>query len=196
MGHAGRLIPGLSFLISLMIFPIARAQQANAKTGDAVSDGQATVASKPKSAGALLAKRAGKYTTRSKFYYYPDEVVTGTAEISPILDGSFIREETYTETFGKHYEIHFYGYDRLKNEYQAVSMEKTQPRIQMMTGTSSDGGVTVIYSGWMGFTCIGFASTFIKIHQVDDDHFTITYLAALDGRPESAFEETTYTRTN
>jgi uncharacterized protein DUF1579 len=146
--------------------------------------------------GAFLAKRTGEYVTMTKLLLYPREPsFAGTASISPMLDGRFIREDTFTDAYGKHSEVHLFGYDHVKNEYQAVWMDSTSRRMQMMTGTSTDEGKTISYSGWIGFgDADGPLPLGVTIHQADEDHFTITITSAgLDGK-EVPIEETAYTR--
>jgi hypothetical protein len=173
----------------------ARVEFKSAKSGP---NGTMTASSQT-NVEAFLAKRAGKYVTATHLFLNPNEPsFAGTASISPILDGKFIREDTFTNAYGKHSEVHLFGYDHLRMEYQAVWMDSTSRRMQMMTGTSSDGGKTVTYSGWIGDGgCIGGpdpAGMTITIRQVDEDDFTVTATGAGRDGKEVPIEETTYTR--
>jgi Protein of unknown function (DUF1579) len=112
-----------------------------------------------------------------------------------ILNGKFLREETFTDAYGAYSEVRFFGYDHLNNEYQATSMDTYSRRMQMMTGKGSEDGKTVTYSGWIGMGDFGPANHGgIRIHQIDEDHFTATSWVSGQGGTEILINETTYTR--
>jgi hypothetical protein len=192
-----RLILGLSLAVCVAILAATRLQASRIDFKRAKSEPNSMMAaSLQTSAEASLARRTGEYVTMTKLLLYPGEpLFAGTASFSPILDGRFIREDTFTDAYGKHSEVHLFGYDHLRNEYQAVWMDSTSRRMQMMTGTSADEGKTISYSGWIGVGDTDGAHPLeITIHQVDEDHFTITITSTgLEGK-EVPIEETAYTR--
>jgi hypothetical protein len=188
------VIVGIS-LASCLAIPLgAAAQDASKKSRDG-SSGGAPAASSSGAAEAFLVKRTGEYVTGTKFLDHPSEPeMTGTARIKTILGGKFIREETFTEAYGAYSELQLYGYDHIRSEHQAVWMDSRSQRIQMMTGTSSHEGKTVIYSGWTGIGCIGPSHVVIKIDQLDGDHFVVTMMSKGSDGEETAFQQTSYTR--
>jgi Protein of unknown function (DUF1579) len=192
-----RLIRGLSLAGSVAILVGTRLPVSHVEFKRAESEvNGVTATSSQTSVEAFLARRTGEYTTATKLFLYPSEPsFAGTASISPILDGKFIREDTFTDAYGKHSEVHLFGYDHLKNEYQAVWMDSTSRRMQMMTGTSSDSGKTVTYSGWIGVgDADGQHALGITVRQVDEDHFTVTITSAGHDGKEVPIEETKYAR--
>ncbi|MFZ0523707.1 MAG: DUF1579 family protein [Candidatus Acidiferrales bacterium] len=194
MRNLVHVIVGIS-LASCLTIPLSTAAQDVGKKSCGASSGGALPASRNGPVEAFLAKRTGEYVTRTKFLNHPSEPeMIGTARITTIIGGKFIREETFTEAYGAHSEVHLYGYDHIRSEYQAVWMDSTSQRIQMMTGTSSNEGMTVIYSGWTGIGCIGLSDVVIRIDQLDDDHIVVTMMTRASDGKESAFQETSYTR--
>lgn len=186
------LLLGIS-LVSVAISLGAAVRGAGEKSHEA-SSGYALAPSTNGAPDAFLAERQGEYFTRTRFLDHPSEPeMIGTARITPMLGGKFIREETSTEAYGAHSEVRLYGYDHLNSQYQAVWMDSTSQRMQMMTGTSLNEGKTVIYSGWTGVTCIGPSHLLIKIHQLDKDDFVVTMMTDSGGKA-TAFQETSYTR--
>lgn len=197
MGNRIRLVVGLSLAVCLAIRVGTRLQASRVELKSAESEANGmTAAFSRTSAEAFLAKRTGEYVTVTKLLLYPGAPsFTGTATISPFLDGKFIREDAYAAAYGKHSELRLFGYDHLSSRYQAVWMDSTSQRMQMMTGTSADEGKTISYSGWIGFgDADGPHPLGITIRQVDEDHFTVTITnAGRDGK-EVVIEETAYTR--
>ncbi len=198
MRRSVRLILVLSLGSCVAIFVGTQLQAAHVESKRAKAEAsRVTAVSSQTNVEASLANRTGEYKTVTKLLLYPGESsFVGTARISPILDGKFIREDTFTDAYGKHSEVHLYGYDHLRNEYQAVWMDSTSRRMQMMTGTSSDEGKTVTYSGWIGLggCIVGPHPAGITIRLFDIDHFSVTVTGAGRDEKEVAIEETTYTR--
>jgi hypothetical protein len=191
------LILVLSLVSWVAIFVGTQLQAAHVELSSARSEvARVTADSLQTSVEAFLARRAGNYATVTKLFLQPGEPsCVGTARISPILEGRFIREDTFTKAYGKHSEVHLFGYDRLRNEYQAVWTDPTSRRMQMMTGTGSDEGKSVTYSGWIGVgDADGQHALGITIRQVDENHFTVTVTGSGRDGEHVLIEETTYTR--
>jgi hypothetical protein len=65
--------------------------------------------------------------------------------------------------------------------------------ILKLTGTSSDGGKTIDYTGATDEPS-GKLPLHARVHQIDDDNFVVTlYSNGPDGK-EAAFQETAYAR--
>jgi hypothetical protein len=197
MRNRMRLTLGLSLAGCVAILVGTRLQASRTELRSAKSEVVGvTAGSSQISVEAFLAKRVGKYVTVTKLFLSPSEPpFVGTARISSILEGRFLREDTFTKAHGKHSEVHLFGYDHLRKESQAVWMDSTSLRMQMMTGTGSDDGKTVTYSGWVGVgDADGQLSLRITTRQVDEDHFTVTATGVGRDGNEVPIEETTYTR--
>jgi Protein of unknown function (DUF1579) len=122
---------------------------------------------------ASLAKREGDYVTSTKLLMQEGQPeFAGTASLAMILNGRFLREETFTDAYGAYSAVRFFGYDHLNNEYQAVSMDMHSHRMHRMAGKNSEDGKTVTYSGWLEMSDFGPPNYGgLTIHQ---DHFTVT----------------------
>ncbi|HMD32834.1 MAG TPA: DUF1579 family protein [Candidatus Acidoferrales bacterium] len=177
----------------------SRAQAQPAKAEPATHPGQAAPpATKGETPQQFLAKRAGEYTRTIRFVGAPDSErppSTGTSKITVILDGRFIEEQNEDVVFGRPVSgTRIYGYNNATKQYEAVWMYTMSPAILNLTGTSTDGGKVVDYTG-VTYTGNGGKSTLrARMRQVDNDQFVITlYTVGADGK-DSAFQETTYQR--
>jgi len=146
----------------------------------------------------FLAKRAGEYTRTIQFLGQQGaaaEPSTGTSKISVILNGRFIQEQNEDVVFGRPVTgMRFYGYNTASKQYESVSLYTGSNAILMLTGSSSDGGRTVDYTG-MTDSASGARSTLhARLRQVDDDQFVLTMsIVGADGK-ETPFNEITYKR--
>ncbi|MFI5057615.1 MAG: DUF1579 family protein [Candidatus Acidiferrales bacterium] len=145
----------------------------------------------------FLAKRAGEYTRVIKFVGQPGADAmqfTGTAKISVVLDGRFILEENFDVVFGRPvHGMRLWGYNNVTKQYEAVWTYTMSTAILMLTGTSSDGGKTIDYTGTTDEPN-GKIPLHAQVRQLDADNFGVTlYSKSPDGK-EAAFQETTYTR--
>ncbi|HKO03669.1 MAG TPA: DUF1579 family protein [Candidatus Acidoferrales bacterium] len=146
----------------------------------------------------FLAKRAGEYTRTIQFIGQQGaaaEPSTGTSKISVILNGRFIQEQNEDVVFGRPVTgMRFYGYNTASKQYESVSLYTGSNAILMLTGTSSDGGRTVDYTG-MTDSANGVRSTLhARLRQVDDDQFVLTMSIVGSEGKETPFNEITYKR--
>jgi len=147
---------------------------------------------------AQLAKRAGEYTTVTKFSMQPGGPAnesTGTAKLTVILDGRFLMEEDAGMFMGQPTKgIRIWGYDNGAKQYESSWMYTGSTGIMRLTGNSSDGGKTVKFVATFNDES-GAKQVFdADLRLLDDDHFAVGLYAKMpDGKPGPTFD-TTYTR--
>ena len=147
---------------------------------------------------AQLAKRAGEYTTVTKFSMQPGGPAnesTGTAKLTVILDGRFLMEEDAGMFMGQPTKgIRIWGYDNGAKQYESSWMYTGSTGIMRLTGNSSDGGKTVKFVATFNDES-GAKQVFdADLRLLDDDHFAVGLYAKMpDGKPGPMFD-TTYTR--
>lgn len=145
----------------------------------------------------FLAKRAGEYTRVIKFVGQPGAdgmQSTGTAKISVVLDGRFILEENSDVVFGRPvHGMRLWGYNNVTKQYEAIWTYTMSTAILMLTGTSSDGGKTIDYTGTTDEPS-GKIPLHARVRQIDGDNFVVTLSSNSPDGKEAVFQETTYTR--
>ncbi len=113
---------------------------------DAGTSGQMQSAT-PGPAHKQLAKRAGEYTTVTRFTAQPGAKPvdsTGTAKISVILDGRFLLEEDAGIFMGQETKgTRLWGYDNATKQYVSIWAYTGSTGLMNLTGTSKDDGKTV-----------------------------------------------------
>jgi hypothetical protein len=145
-----------------------------------------------------LAKRAGEYTTVTKFSMQPGGPAnesTGTAKLTVILDGRFLMEEDAGMFMGQPTKgIRIWGYDNGTKQYESSWMYTGSTGIMRLTGNSNDGGKTIKFAATFNDES-GTKQTFdAALRFLDDDHFVVGLYAKMpDGKPGPTFD-TTYTR--
>ena len=145
-----------------------------------------------------LARRAGEYTTLTKFSMQPGGPATestGTAKITVIVDGRFLLEENAGLFMGQQTKgSRIWGYENSTKQYESVWMYTGSTGIMKLTGTSTDGGKTVNFVAVFNDDN-GVKQTFeAASRQIDDDHFVVSlYAKGPDGSRGPTFD-TTYTR--
>jgi len=145
----------------------------------------------------FLAKRAGEWTRTIRFVGADSDSPpsTGTSKITVILNGKFIQEQNEDVVFGRPVSgTRIYGYNNATKQYEAAWLYTMSPAILNLTGTSTDGGKVVDYTG-VTYTASGGKTTLhARVRQVDNDQFIVTlYTAGPDGK-EAPFQETSYQR--
>lgn len=146
----------------------------------------------------FLAKRAGEWTRTIRFVGGADSEATpstGTSKISVILGGRFIQEQNEDVVFGRPVSgTRIYGYNDATKQYEAAWLYTMSSAILNLSGTSTDGGKVVDYTGTTYTANGGKTKLHARVRQIDDDQFIVTlYAAGADGK-EAPFQETTYQR--
>jgi hypothetical protein len=161
-------------------------------------DAQSGQTAMPGAVHKQLAKRAGEYTTLTKFSVAPGAPATdstGTAKLTVIVDGRFLLEEDAGLFLGQQTKgTRIWGYDNSTKQYESAWMYTGSTGIMKLTGTSNDGGKTVNFVAVFNDDN-GVKQTFdAGTRQIDDDHFVVSlYARGPDGSRGPTFD-TTYTR--
>lgn len=139
-----------------------------------------------------LAKYVGDWTYGSTMTMAgaPPMESTGTAKITTVLGGRFLLEENKGEMMGQPVESrHYTGYNTDTKKYEANWTWTMNTSMMNMTGTSSDGGKTIVSSAVVD----GPEKMNLKITHtfIDDDHFTMEMTS--EG-PDGGSMVTKYTR--
>lgn len=116
-----------------------------------MTDPEAIKSQLPGSRHEFLAKLAGRYKHVTKIRTEPDqdpEVSQGSAELSTILDGRFLKEERTGTMHGEptHYLKH-YGFNNATGRYEAIWTFNRSTAILFLTGEPDDEGKTISWSG-------------------------------------------------
>ena len=152
----------------------------------------------PGAAHKQLAKRAGEYTTVTRFTAQPGAAPVdsnGAAKFTVILDGRFLLEEDTGLFMGQETKsMRLWGYDNATKEYVSVWAYTGATGLMNLTGTSKDDGKTVNFAASFNDDS-GAKQVFeVATRQLDDNHFVIgLYAKNPDGSRGPAFE-TTFTR--
>jgi len=145
-----------------------------------------------------LTKRAGVYSTRSRFIAQPGaqaEESAGTAVISMVLGGRFLLEEIVGGMMGQAFQgIRLWGYNSQSMQYETVWTYTLSTAMLMLAGTSSDAGKTVTYGAAVEDAKGAKQVLTVVTRQMDDEQFIVEMKRrAADGK-EGASLVTTYTR--
>jgi hypothetical protein len=196
--HAKRYFNGIAFA-SALLFLFAAPSPAQEKSAHGEDAGQQ--AASPASPGAeqvSLAKLAGDYDRVVKFLG-PGAAgmpsFKGTAKFSVVLGGRFLMEESTDTVMGRRVDaLRIYGYNNATRQFEMARMYTMSTAITMMTGTSSDGGKTIEYSGSTDNMGASRSSLHAKLHIMNDDEFEVTMSTTGDDGKDAPFQSTTYTR--
>src|SRR5687767_3997122 len=115
------------YLIALAVtFALSGAFGLSAPRGSTEPDGQSGQVSMPGPVHKQLVKRAGEYTTVTKFAAKPGGPATestGTARITVIVDGRFLLEEDSGIFMGQQTKgTRIWGYDNSTKQYESAWM--------------------------------------------------------------------------
>jgi hypothetical protein len=145
-----------------------------------------------------LAKRAGEYTTVTRFLPAPGAPAVeskGSAKLTAIIDGRFLLEEANGIFMGQPTKgTRIWGFDNATKQYESAWMYSGSTGIMRLTGSSNDGGKTINFVASFNDEN-GAKQTFdAALRLVDDDQFVVgLYARGADGSRGPTFD-TTYTR--
>jgi hypothetical protein len=170
----------------------------NQQGGAAPATPSVAVSTKPGAPQASLTKLVGEYNRIVQFVGQTGAAAapsSGIAKISVVLGGRFILEESTDTVFGRPVEgLRLYGYNNVTEQYEMARLYTMSTAITMMKGTSSDGGMTIDFTGSTDTSGAGKMALHARLRRVDDNQFVVTLSTAGPDGKESAFQETTYTR--
>ncbi len=145
-----------------------------------------------------LARLAGEYATLSKFRPQPSGAETqsaGAATLTSILDGRFLREENSGTKMGQSVKgMRLYGYNNATRQYETSRVYTGSTAILNMTGTSSDFGTTINFSGSFIEPTAGKENLRAVLRRPDDSHFVVQLIGVAPDGSDFTVLETTYTR--
>jgi hypothetical protein len=145
-----------------------------------------------------LARLAGEYTTHTQFRPAPGAPPlesSGTAMITTILDGRFLREENAGTTMGQPYfGMRLIGYNNGSKRYEGIWTYTMSTAMMSLSGGSADGGKTIDFTATFDNE-VGKRETFqIVQRRLDDDRFVVELKAKSPDGGEGPSLTTTYTR--
>ena len=145
-----------------------------------------------------LAKMAGSWDVRSKFWMEPDKPpleTTGTSEKKMILEGHFLQQEYTGQMMGNPFTgIGITGYDNHIKKYVSIWIDSMDTGIYFFEGTAAADGKTITQEGRYDDPIKGPMKYRTVIRIVDDNTMVFEmYGTDKDGKEEKMMEET-YTR--
>lgn len=146
----------------------------------------------------FLAKRAGEYTTITKFSGpgIPDSPPTkGTSKIKSILGGRFVQQEDSGEMLGKKFtSVHLDGYNNLTKTFESTWIYTGGTGMMSMTGKSDDGGKTIHYVATYSKDAGKKETMYIDTKHIDDDNFEVVLYSKLPDGAKGPMMHMKYTR--
>jgi hypothetical protein len=146
----------------------------------------------------LLAKRAGDYTTTSKFWIKPGgEPIEskGASKIRAVLGGRFVLQENTGTMLGKPFKsLHLEGYNNLTKKFEATWAYTRATGMMSLVGTSKDDGKTIHYSGSFVNDKGEKQTLHVETRIVDDDTFVVELVDKKTDGTKGPKMETTYSR--
>jgi hypothetical protein len=158
-----------------------------------IMDPKAMELTKPGQEHQELAKLAGTWDVSCAFWMDPDAPPirsTGTCTYHTVFDGRFLEGEFTGDLGGQPFAGRsIMGYDRPAKRYFSSWYDSMATGFTCLTGTSSDGGRTITYTGET--TCHTDERP-RSVRQVEshpsDDRCTITMFQTLDGQESKTME--------
>jgi len=145
----------------------------------------------------LMAKRAGRWSLTKKLSMpgQPPMEATGTATITSILGGRFLREENEGMLFGQPVAAEMLsGYNDEAEAFEITWGWTGANRLISATGTSTDGGKTVHYTSSYDSGKGRKEQLVIDLRVIGDDRFVVTLTSRMPDGTDGPTVETTYTR--
>ena len=147
-----------------------------------------------------MAKAVGKWNSVARMWMQgpgsPPMESKGTAELSLLLGGRFLRRDVSSTMMGMPFQgIGIDGYDNFTKQYHSYWIDSMGTTSMNLKGTSTDGGKTVTYTGAMDEPMTGERNKHVKaiVRHIDDDKTVFEMYDSAGGKEWKAFE-VTYTR--
>jgi hypothetical protein len=185
-------VTGLALVAAMLVSAMA----ASGQDQEAKAQGKTNAAPGP--IHRELAKRAGEYTTHSKFTFKPGappQETEGTAALKSILGGRFLQEDNTGKLIGMPVgSMHLYGYNNATKKYESIWMYTGSTGFMTMSGTSDDGGKTIKYVATFDDDAGNKQTLEVFVRNIDDDHFSVALIAKNPEGGQGPTLETTYAR--
>ena len=149
---------------------------------------------------AHLAPLVGSWDMATRYRMTPDGPwleSTAHAQREWVLDGRFVRETVEAEYRGQPFHgIGFFGYDNLREEYRFVWLDNVATGMMTASGTSSDGGRTIVFEGTNADPMTGEKDAWFRhvLRVVSDDENVFEMYARAPGGEEFQTMELRATR--
>lgn len=189
----------IAFVMLFALAPMAPSNAQSNAQGHSGDSGQRSASpSSPGPEQASLAKLAGNYDRVIKFLG-PNAAgmpsFSGTCKISVVLGGRFLMEESTDTVMGRTVDgLRLYGYNNATKQYEMARMYTMSTAITMMSGSSSDGGTTIDFTGSTDNAGASKSPLHAKLRIVNGDGFEVTMSTTGDDGKDAPFQSTTYTR--
>jgi len=145
-----------------------------------------------------LARLAGRWTTHTKEWMEPGKAPTeseGSADMTMLLDGRFLRQEFNSRMMGHPYSgIGITGYDNLRKRYVSTWIDNMGTGIFTMEGSAGPDGKTITLTGAHAEPGGGHMTHRAVWTLVDDHTQTFVMYGAHDHGDEMKVMEITYIR--
>jgi len=150
-------------------------------------------------AHAWLLGLAGAYTTENTFSPAPGAPPrrsVGTATLTPVLDGGFLREEPSTEMGPGRVQaaLKIWGYDTTTRRFQAAWTYTGSTSILLPSGDAAADMSVVTYEGQYVEPTTGRDTLRVELRPVDASRFTLVLWSFGEDGKERATLQTIYTR--
>jgi hypothetical protein len=178
---------GLAFVVGLGLLVAL----APVRAGDEKKKGDGPSATHEK-----MAKLAGDYLTASKFTLPggKSQESKGTAKLTPILGGRFVKEENASDLGGMPVSgLRLFGYNNAAGQYEAIWTYTGSTAIMNLVGKKKDEK-TVEFSATVAIAKDKKTDFTIIYRIVDDDSFTVDLIASSPDGTKGPMLQTTYTR--
>jgi hypothetical protein len=139
-----------------------------------------------------LEKLAGAWDVACKLWTKPDEPVTetkGTMTYSSIFNGKYIQGDFTATMMGQPFTGHSIdGYNSVTKQYESIWYDTMGSSITFLSGTSTDKGNTVVYSGEMTCATDGHVQLrHVKTNR-SNDQFSLLAYKIKDGKERKVME--------
>ena len=133
--------------------------------------------SAPSPAHEKLMQLAGEYTTAGEFFFKPGGKPiesAGTATLTAALGGRFLMEQNTGTMMGTPVEgSRMYGFNNGTGKYEAAWMYTSSTAIMNLSGTSADGGKTIVYTATYDDDMGAHRTVQVTLKVIDDNSFQI-----------------------
>jgi hypothetical protein len=141
----------------------------------------------------------GTWTASVKSYMDPTKPPvesTGTSTYSSLMDGRYLQENVESTFMGQPFHGHgIYGYDNALKKYVSTWVDSMGTGIMYSTGTSTDGGKTITYTGKATDPMTGKEQSYRStMHMVTNDQYHFEMFGPGPDGKEAKMMEITYNR--